>query len=144
MAASPIILPIVTIQPDFLTVVADIQEGTVPEEDFWVSCYKTGETSVHGKVRVNKGERGVEWTSRLGVQLEHDTSVSSPACLIDGTENLKYGGVFHRRDIQWLVQNWLYRRRELNFHVKSSEIIDIQTHSMYVPATLLREKADRL
>ena len=67
----PVILPIINAQHDFNTVIADVQDGTVRQEDFWVSCYKKGETSVHGKVEVRKGEhsrepelfgRGVEFT----------------------------------------------------------------------------------
>ncbi|KAH8110137.1 WD40 repeat-like protein [Phellopilus nigrolimitatus] len=76
---SPIILPIVSIQHDFQTVISDVYDGVVPEEDIWLSCYKTDEPSVHGKVRValgEKGERGsrdVELNSRDGVLLEKAT-----------------------------------------------------------------------
>lgn len=48
----PVILPIVTIQDDFTQVVSDVREGIVPDDKFWLSCYKTGETSIHGKIRV--------------------------------------------------------------------------------------------
>lgn len=45
----PILLPIVTVQHDFQSVITDVKEGTVPSEAFWISCYKLNETSVHGK-----------------------------------------------------------------------------------------------
>ncbi|PIL24960.1 hypothetical protein GSI_12847 [Ganoderma sinense ZZ0214-1] len=51
MDAQSIILPICTIQHDFQTaVIRDVVDGTLPEDNFWVSCYKHGEPSVHGKV----------------------------------------------------------------------------------------------
>lgn len=48
--ATPTILPITTIQPDFLNVISDVQAGVVPSETIWISCYKTDRPSVHGKV----------------------------------------------------------------------------------------------
>lgn len=51
------ILPICTIQPDFEVLVNDVRDGLVPEETFWLSCYKAGEPSVHGKVRLSLNER---------------------------------------------------------------------------------------
>ena len=56
MAQSPIVLPISTIQPDFESLIADVKDGIVPEETFWVSCYKTGENSVHAKTRLALNE----------------------------------------------------------------------------------------
>ncbi|KAF8587734.1 WD40 repeat-like protein [Ramaria rubella] len=49
-----IILPQVTIQHDFQTVIAEVQEAIIPEEPFWISCYKQGHPSVHGRVKVSK------------------------------------------------------------------------------------------
>ncbi|EIW58621.1 WD40 repeat-like protein [Trametes versicolor FP-101664 SS1] len=46
--ATPV-LPICTVQHDFNVVVKDVIDGLVPEDTFWVSCYKFGEPSVHGK-----------------------------------------------------------------------------------------------
>ncbi|OJT06388.1 Proteasomal ATPase-associated factor 1 [Trametes pubescens] len=46
--ATPV-LPICTVQHDFNVVVKDVRDGLVPEDTFWVSCYKFGEPSVHGK-----------------------------------------------------------------------------------------------
>jgi len=50
MESAPIILPRITIQHDFQSVITDVREGTVPSEEFWISCYKLNEPSVHGKV----------------------------------------------------------------------------------------------
>lgn len=53
-----IILPICTIQHDFQTgVIRDVLDGTLPEDKFWVSCYKHGEPSVHGKVSATLDEQ---------------------------------------------------------------------------------------
>lgn len=46
----PIILPIATVQPTFHEVIHEVDQGIVPEESFWVSCYKEGEPSIHTKV----------------------------------------------------------------------------------------------
>ena len=73
-----ITLPIANIQHDFQTVISDVRDGVVTSEDVWLSCYKTGQQSVHGKVRVELGERKqgdagprhVELIGRDGVRLE--------------------------------------------------------------------------
>ncbi|KAJ3556612.1 hypothetical protein NM688_g1932 [Phlebia brevispora] len=57
MAEQPIFLPIATIQTDFQTSIDDVFNGLVPEDKFWLSCYKTGEQSVHGKVHLTLNER---------------------------------------------------------------------------------------
>lgn len=49
---SPMALPILTVQSDFADVIADVDAGLVPEDRFWLSCYKSGEPSVHAKVHV--------------------------------------------------------------------------------------------
>lgn len=51
------LLPICTIQPDFPDVLNDVRNGAVPEDTFWLSCYKDGEPSVHAKVHANLDER---------------------------------------------------------------------------------------
>ncbi|RPD64431.1 WD40 repeat-like protein [Lentinus tigrinus ALCF2SS1-7] len=56
MTSSAIVLPICTVQHDFGSVVQDVLDGTVPDDKFWVSCYKLEETSVHGKVTVTLDE----------------------------------------------------------------------------------------
>ncbi|KAF8153750.1 WD40-repeat-containing domain protein [Crassisporium funariophilum] len=53
---SPLILPVVTIQNTFPEVIHEVQEGLVPLDKFWVSCYKTSEPSVHAKVRAELDE----------------------------------------------------------------------------------------
>ncbi|KAI8996582.1 WD40 repeat-like protein [Trametes punicea] len=50
MDAQTIVLPICTVQHDFQAVMRDVLDGIVPEDNFWLSCYKLGEPSVHGKV----------------------------------------------------------------------------------------------
>ncbi len=47
-----ITLPIATVQPDFENVISDVREGRIPEDSFWLSSYKMGEPSVHGRVEV--------------------------------------------------------------------------------------------
>ncbi|KAL5532436.1 hypothetical protein ACEPAF_6006 [Sanghuangporus sanghuang] len=77
-SSNTMILPIANVQHDFQSVISDVRDGTVVAEDIWLSCYKTGSQSVHGKVRVGLGERQgeqsgtrtVELVSRDGVHLE--------------------------------------------------------------------------
>ncbi|PFH45833.1 hypothetical protein AMATHDRAFT_71058 [Amanita thiersii Skay4041] len=47
----PEILPIVNIQPSLPTVVYDVSEGLVPEEEVWISCYRAGHDSVHARLQ---------------------------------------------------------------------------------------------
>ncbi|RDX54238.1 WD40 repeat-like protein [Lentinus brumalis] len=51
------ILPICTLQHDFQSVIQDVLDGVVPDDKFWVSCYKLGEPSVHGKVTATLDDR---------------------------------------------------------------------------------------
>ncbi|KZT25945.1 WD40 repeat-like protein [Neolentinus lepideus HHB14362 ss-1] len=51
--SSPITLPVVTIQHTLQTVIDDVRSGLVTSEDIWISCYKLGSTSVHGKAKVS-------------------------------------------------------------------------------------------
>ncbi|KAF9652621.1 WD40 repeat-like protein [Thelephora ganbajun] len=77
--ANPIFLPIATVQHDFETVVTDVREGTVPFEDFWISCYHQNEPSVHGKVRAELDEKDrhlVLLKGRDGVQIERGDQLS--------------------------------------------------------------------
>jgi len=39
-------------------VIAEVQEAVIPEEPFWISCYKHEHESVHGKVKVQSSGRG--------------------------------------------------------------------------------------
>ena len=65
---SPTVLPIATIQVDFESLVDDVFNGLVPEEKFWLSCYKTGEQSLHGKIHIalNEQDRNVVDYEGLG------------------------------------------------------------------------------
>jgi len=56
----------------------DVREGTVPSEDFWISCYHQNELSVHGKVRAELDEEDrhlVLLKGRDGVQIERGDQV---------------------------------------------------------------------
>ena len=72
------ILPVSTIQHDFLDVLSDVYNGKVPSEDVWISYYKEGETSVHGKVTasLHDEDRGLVMLSgREGVTLSKVSKV---------------------------------------------------------------------
>ena len=72
-------LPTATIQDDFTTVVSEIHAGITPSENIWLSCYKDGEPSIHGKISVSLHEqdRGrVELVGRGGVELTRTSQVS--------------------------------------------------------------------
>lgn len=77
-ASDPIVLPIASIQHDFLSVVSDVDNGLVESEDIWLSCYKADAPSVHGKVRVTLGEpsRKVELQPSDGVGLTRNSDGS--------------------------------------------------------------------
>jgi len=69
---SPVTLPTTTIQDDFTTVLSEVHAGIIPSENIWLSCYKDGEPSIHGKISVSLHEqdRGrVELVGRDGVEL---------------------------------------------------------------------------
>ncbi|KAJ7142104.1 WD40-repeat-containing domain protein [Mycena crocata] len=50
--SGPSTLPVVTIQPTFLEVIEEVRSGGIPSDTFWLSCYQSGEPSIHSKVRV--------------------------------------------------------------------------------------------
>ena len=50
------LLPIVTIQPTFHTVISEVDSGIIPFDGFWVSCYKESLPSVHAKINVKVNE----------------------------------------------------------------------------------------
>ena len=56
MTAAPLTLPVVTIQPTFSDIIHDVLNGIIPSDKFWISCYKSSETSVHAKVLVELDE----------------------------------------------------------------------------------------
>lgn len=79
----PIILPIVTVQHDAPTVISEVDSGLIASEDIWVSCYKTGEPSVHGKVRVSLDEYDrslVRFDARDGVDMSRSQVRSCLVC----------------------------------------------------------------
>ena len=81
MTSTAIVLPICTVQHDFHSVVQDVLDGTVPYDKFWVSCYKLGEPSVHGKATATLDEcdrNRVLLEGHEGVTFkDHDDKVSS-------------------------------------------------------------------
>ena len=92
-SVSPLTLPVVTIQPTFTEVIQEVLDGIIPSDKFWVSCYKTSETSVHAKVHVELDEidrnlvnfSPVEGTSNDDVEvLKASNGVSSFLILIFG------------------------------------------------------------
>ncbi|KAI0277045.1 WD40-repeat-containing domain protein [Russula aff. rugulosa BPL654] len=73
---SPVTLPTATIQDDFTTVLSEVHAGIIPSENIWLSCYKNGEPSVHGKISVSLHEQDrdrVELVGRGGVELTRKT-----------------------------------------------------------------------
>ena len=78
--SEPLTLPICSVQPDFEVSVNDVRDGIVPEETFWLSCYKTGTQSVHGEVHLalNESNRDiVDFTGRKGVRFQGKANVST-------------------------------------------------------------------
>ncbi|KAF8504543.1 WD40 repeat-like protein [Russula emetica] len=74
---SPVTLPTATIQDDFTTVLSEVHAGIIPSESIWLSCYKDGEPSIHGKISVSLHEQDrdrVELVGRGGVELTRSTS----------------------------------------------------------------------
>ena len=71
----------------------DVREGTVPSEDFWISCYHQNEPSVHGKVRaeLDEGDRHlVLLEGRGGVQIERGDQVCIRPNLRPATQTLYF------------------------------------------------------
>ena len=76
---SPVILPAATIQDDFTTVLSEVHAGIIPSENVWLSCYKDGEPSVHGKIAVSLHEKDrdrVELVGTGGVDFTRTSQVS--------------------------------------------------------------------
>lgn len=76
---SPVTLPTATIQDDFTTVLSEVHAGVIPSENVWLSCYKHGEPSVHGKIAVSLHEKDrdrVELVGTGGVELTRTSQVS--------------------------------------------------------------------
>jgi hypothetical protein len=76
---SPVTLPTATIQDDFTTVLSEVHAGIIPSDNIWLSCYKDGEPSIHGKISVSLHEQDrdrVELVGRGGVELTRSSQVS--------------------------------------------------------------------
>ncbi|KAF7359041.1 WD40 repeat-like protein [Mycena sanguinolenta] len=54
--SGPLVLPVTTIQHTFLEVIEEVRSGLVSSDTFWLSCYKSSESSIHSKVRVTLDE----------------------------------------------------------------------------------------
>ncbi|KAG0191573.1 hypothetical protein DFQ28_011549 [Apophysomyces sp. BC1034] len=82
------VLPYVSIQPDWDKVVKDVMGHTVPEDSFWISCYRQGEQSVHAKVIVKhdklEGRDGihVDWVNSRSLRANCDALKIEPLMLI--------------------------------------------------------------
>lgn len=75
----PVTLPTATIQDDFTTVLSEVHAGITPSENIWLSCYKDGESSIHGKISASLHEQDrdrVELVGRGGVELTRKSQVS--------------------------------------------------------------------
>lgn len=44
-------LPVVSVQNTFPHVIQEVEDGLIPYDKFWVSCYKNSEPSIHAKVK---------------------------------------------------------------------------------------------
>ncbi|KDR78044.1 hypothetical protein GALMADRAFT_245020 [Galerina marginata CBS 339.88] len=73
--ASALTLPVVTIQHTFPEVLNEVQEGVIPSEKFWVSCYKTSEPSVHAKVNAELDNRDRNLVNLTAIESEVEVSV---------------------------------------------------------------------
>jgi proteasomal ATPase-associated factor 1 len=53
---TPQTVPVVTVQPSIGEVLQEVQEGLVPSDKFWVSCYRASETTIHSKITAELDE----------------------------------------------------------------------------------------
>ena len=51
-APNSVVVPVVTVQPTASEIIEEVNDGVVPIDKFWVSCYKTSEPSIHTKIHV--------------------------------------------------------------------------------------------
>lgn len=73
------ILPYITVQHDLQEVIQDVADGTIGAEPFWVSVYREGSTSVHGKVLAKASmekENQVDLEAQGDIDFERQTSSS--------------------------------------------------------------------
>jgi proteasomal ATPase-associated factor 1 len=75
---STVTLPTATIQDNFTTVLSEVHAGIIPSENIWLSCYKDGEPSVHGKIAVSLHEKDRDRVELVGtgVELTYTSRVS--------------------------------------------------------------------
>jgi proteasomal ATPase-associated factor 1 len=93
MAGTPLyILPHFALQHDFVHVFADLRDHTIPSEDIFLSCYKSGVPSVHGKVNTSldvSAPSDILLEPREGVDLKrvysHSFLAGRPAFGIENT-----------------------------------------------------------
>ncbi|KAI9441310.1 WD40 repeat-like protein, partial [Lactarius indigo] len=89
----PVTLPTATIQDDFATVLSEVHGGIIPSESIWLSCYKDGEPSVHGKVAISLHEQDrdrIELTGVGGVELTRTSQFRYTArCLRLGIDSVE-------------------------------------------------------
>ncbi|KAM0751849.1 WD40 repeat-like protein [Meredithblackwellia eburnea MCA 4105] len=85
-------LPRITVQETLPLVIQEINDGTHSAEDVWVSVYKEGMNSVHGRVRITANEEGegVGFDPRDGVSFQPSDSsstflISSPSMSVPPT-----------------------------------------------------------
>ena len=53
MSASLVVLPQVTIQADVHEVIDEVRQGITLVDNIWISAYREGATSVHGKAEIS-------------------------------------------------------------------------------------------
>lgn len=51
MNTAALSLPVVSVQNTFPHVIQEVEDGLIPYDQFWVSCYKNSEPSIHAKVK---------------------------------------------------------------------------------------------
>ncbi|KAH9476650.1 hypothetical protein JR316_0010563 [Psilocybe cubensis] len=76
MNTSALTLPVVTIQHTFAEVIQEIQDGVIASENFWVSCYKKSETSVHAKINAELDEHNRNLVNLTTIEEKGDVEVS--------------------------------------------------------------------
>ncbi|EAU87447.2 hypothetical protein CC1G_02206 [Coprinopsis cinerea okayama7 len=106
----PQVLPVVTVQPTLGEVLHEVQEGIIPFERVWISCYKTSETSVHGKfiavlddvdrdlVTLSKEEPGIEFDFIGNGKHGHEFKASCPSLGIPETKILLPSQEYNKLD----------------------------------------------
>ena len=72
------VVPTITVQYDAADVDADVLDGLVGADRFWISVYKTGAPSVHGHVRVTSEVEGeLRYEASPDLQVERVSNVRS-------------------------------------------------------------------